>query len=212
MVLLAGAAGLMLAGLPVLAQAPPGGGGPGGGGGFQMSPEMQKFREQNKYKFQMQQQLRAISEINRDPTTAITSSQAKQLLAVYRPWTTKPKMTEEDAKGIMRSVKKVMTSKQLTAMGNVKPQRRGGGGPGGPGGPGGGQGGFNRAGGPGGPGGPGGQGGRPRPNLSQMKDPNFLSTKVDPNSPWTSRRADRNKRMIAMLEAKAKGGSATAKR
>ena len=37
--------GLLLA-LPVLAQGP-GGGGPGG------SPEMQKFREQNKYKFQI---------------------------------------------------------------------------------------------------------------------------------------------------------------
>src|SRR6187200_2624543 len=106
MVLLATAVGLTLAALPAGAQAPPGGGGPGGGG-FQMSPEMQKFREQNKYKMQMGQQLRAISEINRDPTTAINPAQAKQLLAIYRPWTTKPKMTEEDAKGIMRSVKKV---------------------------------------------------------------------------------------------------------
>jgi hypothetical protein len=45
-----------------------------------------------------------------------------------------------------------------------------------------------------------------------MKDVNFLSTKTDPNQPWTSRRAERNKRMIATLEAKAKGASATAKR
>ena len=45
-----------------------------------------------------------------------------------------------------------------------------------------------------------------------MKDANFLSTKVDPNNPRSSRRADANKRMIAMLESKARGGSATAKR
>src|SRR2546430_10964087 len=115
-----------------------------------------------------------------------------------------------------------MTAKQLTAMGNVKPQRGFGGGGGGfggrPGGGPGGPGGFGGrpGGGPGGPGGPGGAGRGPgggRPfDMSRMKDANFLSTKVDPKSPWTSRRADGNKRMMAMLEARAHGGSATAKR
>jgi hypothetical protein len=191
----------------------PGGGPPGGGGG--MPPQMQKFMAQNKYKMQMRQQIRAINEINRNPATAITSAQAKQLLGILKPWTTKPKMTEEDAKGIMRSVKKVMNARQLTAMGNVKPQRGFGGGGrqgGGPGGPGGGPGAFGGrpGGGPGGPGGPGGGGPRFDPN--RMKDMNFLSTKADPNNPRTSRRVEGNKRMIAMLEAKARGGSATAKR
>jgi hypothetical protein len=202
---------LSLATAPVLAQAPPGGGGPGGGG---MPPEFQKFMAQNKYKMQMRQQLRAINEINRDPATAITPGQAKQLLAVLKPWSAKPKMTEEDAKTIMRSVKKVMTPKQLTAMGNVKPQGRGGfgGGPGG--GSGGGGGGPQRAGGPGGgPGGPGGgPGGGRRFDPSRMKDANFLSTKVDPNNPFTQRRAQRNQQFLAMLEAKAKGAKTTAKR
>ena len=45
-----------------------------------------------------------------------------------------------------------------------------------------------------------------------MKDANFLSTKVDPKNPRSSRRAEANKRMIATLEARARGGSATAKR
>jgi hypothetical protein len=181
-----------------------------------MPPQMQKYMAQNKYKMQMRQQIRAINEINRNPATALTSAQAKQLLTVLKPWTAKPKMTEEDAKGIMRSVKKVMTARQLTAMGNVKPGRMGGGRPGGgPGGPGGGPGGFSgrpAGGGPGGGpragGGPGGRGFDP----SRMKDVNFLSTKVDPKNPRGSRRAEGNKRMIAMLEAKARGGSATAKR
>jgi hypothetical protein len=205
---------LSLAVMPVFAQAP--GGGPGGGGG--MPPAMQKFMEQTKYKRQMRQQLRAVAEINRNPNTALSPAQAKQLLAVLRPWTSKPKMTEEDAKGIMRSVKKVMTPRQLTALGNVKPQRGGGfgggrpgGGPGGPGG-----GGFGRAGGPGGgPGGPGGGGGGRRfdpARLAAMKDANFLSTKADPKDPRASRRVEANKRMIAMLEARARGGATTAKR
>jgi hypothetical protein len=199
---------LSLTVVPAIAQGPGGPGGPGGGG---MPPQFQKLMEQMKYRRQMRDQLRAISEINRDPSTAVKPVQAKQLLAILKPWTTKDKMSEEDAKGIMRSVKKVMTARQLTAMGNVKPQQRGFGGGGGRpgGGPGGGFGG-----GPGrGPGGPGGgPGGRPRFDLARMKDANFLSTKVDPSSPFGSRRAEGNKRMIAMLEARAHGGSATAKR
>jgi len=45
-----------------------------------------------------------------------------------------------------------------------------------------------------------------------MKDANFLSTKGDPSSPFGNRRAEGNKRMIAMLEARAHGAKATAKR
>jgi hypothetical protein len=205
--------GLSLAALPVMAQGPGGFGGPGGGG---MPPQMQKLMEQMKYRRQMRDQLRAINEINRDPSTAVTPVEAKKLLVILKPWTTKDKMTEEQAKGIMRSVKGVMTPRQLTAMGNVRPQRgfggRPGGGPGGrPGAPGG-PGGFagRPGGGPGGPGrGPGGGRGF---NLARMKDANFLSTKSDPSSPFGSRRAEGNKRMLAMLEARAHGAKATAKR
>jgi hypothetical protein len=204
---------LLALAVSVTAQVP--GGGPGGGGG--MPPQMQKFMAQNKYKMQMRQQIRAINEINRNPATAITATQAKQLLGILKPWTAKPKMTEEDAKGIMRSVKKVMNARQLTAMGNVKPQRGFGGGGGRPGGGPGGPGAFGGRPGGGGPGGPGGPGGGPggggrRFDPSRMKDVNFLSTKADPNNPRGSRRVESNKRMIAMLEAKARGGSATAKR
>ena len=215
---LAGAV-LSLAVAPAIAQGPGGFGGPGGGG---MPPQFQKFMEQTKYKRQMRDQLRAISEINRDPGTAVKPGQAKQLLAILRPWNTRDKMSEEDAKSIMRSVKKVMTAKQLNAMAKVKPQRgfggggggfgRPGGGPGG-GGPGGGGFAGRPGGGPGGPGGPGGGPGGRRPfDLSRMKDANFLRTKVDLKEPRTARRAEGNKRLMAMLEARAHGASTTAKR
>jgi hypothetical protein len=200
-----------LAAVPTLAQGPPPGGPPGG-----MPPEFQKMRAQSQYRRQMRDQLRAVSEINRGPATALTPIQAKQLLAIVKPWTTKAKMTEEDAKTIMRSVKKVLTPRQLTAMASVKPQRGFGGGPGGrpsgfgpggPGGPGGGPpGGFR----PGGPGGPG-RGFDPSRMAAQMKTANFLSTRVDPNNPMSARRAEGNKALVRMLETRARS-VATAKR
>src|SRR5689334_15412747 len=61
---------LSLVVLPAMAQAP---GGPGGGG---MPPQFQKFMEQTKYRRQMRGQLRAIGEINRDPATAVSPTQA----------------------------------------------------------------------------------------------------------------------------------------
>jgi hypothetical protein len=213
---------LLALALSTLAQGPPGGGPPGGGPPGGMPPEFQKMMAQVKYRRQMRDQLRAVSEINRDPATALSPAQAKQLLGIVKPWTTKPAMTEEDAKGIMRSVKKVMTSRQLNAMAQVKPTRGFGGGPGGPGGrggfggppggggPGGTPGGFRPGGGPPGGGTPGGF--NPSRMAAQMKTANFLSTKVDPNNPRSARRAEGNKALIAMLENRAKGGATTAKR
>src|SRR5207249_11151322 len=88
--ILAGAL-VSLAMAPAMAQGPGGPGGPGGGG---MPPQFQKFMEQTKYKRQMRGQLRAISEINRDPGTALSPPQAKQLLAILKPWTTKDRSEE----------------------------------------------------------------------------------------------------------------------
>jgi len=45
-----------------------------------------------------------------------------------------------------------------------------------------------------------------------MKDANFLSTKVDPNNPRSQGRAEGNQRIIAMLETRARGATAHAKR
>jgi hypothetical protein len=213
--ILAGVVLALAAGCPLGVAFAQGPGGPEGGAG--MPPQVQKFMEATKYKRQLRNQFRAIEELNRDPSTAVNPTQAKQLLAILKPWTTRDTMTEEQAKGLILKVKGVMKARQLTAMGNYKPPQRGGfgggggrpgGGPGGPGGPGGGF--AGRPGGPGGPGGP--VGGRRQFDFNRMKTANFLSTKVDPNNPGSQRRAESNQRMIAMLEGRAHGAVAHAKR
>jgi hypothetical protein len=207
--------------LPAGAQGPGGGpggpGGPGGGGGA----AFQKFREQHKYTFQLTRMLRGLQELEKEPKNALTPTQAKGILAVLKPWQTKEKMTQDDAKNVMKGVKKVLTPAQLNVLSRV-PERGGfggrGGGGGGFGGPGGGgppgagpggggpPGGF-RAGGPGGgPGGPGGGGRRFDP--AQMKNFNPLLTKADPNNPMASRRVERNKQMYSMLSERASGKTA----
>jgi hypothetical protein len=45
-----------------------------------------------------------------------------------------------------------------------------------------------------------------------MVNANFLSTKAEPSNPFSSRRAQANQRMIAMLETRAHGATAHAKR
>jgi hypothetical protein len=46
--------------------------------------------------------------------------------------------------------------------------------------------------------------------MSAMRDANILSTQVDPDMPWGSRRAEANQRLIAMLEDRARGGGTSA--
>ena len=99
------AATLMMAALvtgPVMAQ--------GGMGGFQMPPEltkaMDKMRTARKNRMMIGRTVRAISELNKDPKTALTKDQAKKVSAVLDKWAKKPDMTEDQAKQV---------SKELTA-------------------------------------------------------------------------------------------------
>jgi hypothetical protein len=167
--------------------------------------------------------LRGINELDKDSATALTQPQAKQVLAVLKPWQTKPKMTQDDAKNVMKGVKKVLSTRQLNALSRVQdrgPGSRGGPGGGGFGGPpGGGPGGGGFGGPPGGgpPGGfrangGGGQGGRRRFDPAAMKNFNPLLTKADPNNPMASRRVERNKRMFADLQARASGKATTVRK
>ncbi len=176
--------------------------------GEERPPAVRQRSARSPHKLQLRQQLRALGEINRDSATAVTPDQAKQLLAVLKPWTTKDKMTEEDTKTIIRSVQRLMTERQLNAMAQVRPQRgRGFGGPGG------GEGRRERFRGPRGPEGAdrrgreGGPARFDRSRMNAMRDANILSTQVDPEMPWASRRAEANQRLIAMLEARAQGGT-----
>jgi len=196
---------LMLLAAPLLAQGPLPGGPP---------PEFRQMMSQMQYRRQLRRQIRAIDDMNRDPATALSPGQARQLLGILKPWTTKPRMTEADAQSIMRSIRKLLTPRQATIIANFRP-RRGFGGPGGFGGP---PPGFRGRGGAGGPGGPPGfRPGGPPPGFdparmaARLKTENFLSTKVQPDNPMSERRAQENKALMTMLESHAHGGK-TARR
>lgn len=200
------AAALLLLAAPVLAQGPPPGGTMGG-----PPPEFRQMMAQMQYRRQLRAQIRAIDEMNRDPATALSPAQAKQLLGIVKPWTTRPRMTEADAQSIIRSIRKLLTPRQATLVANARP-RRGFGGPVGPGGPGGPPPGFRGEGRRGGPEGrPGFRPGGPPPGFdparmaARLKAENFLSTKAEPENPFSARRAEENKAMLAMLEACAHG-------
>jgi hypothetical protein len=216
----------MAAPRPAAAQVP--GGGPGGGPPGGNMAAFQKFREQHKYTFQLTRMLRGLGELDKDSATALTPTQAKGVLAVLKPWQTKPKMTQDDAKNVMKGVKKVLTARQLNALSRVQDRGFGGGGRGGPGGggpPGGAPGGGGFGGPPGGgpPGGgpPGGfrgaggggpGGGMRRFDPATMKNFNPLLTKADSSNPMAGRRVERNKRMFAELEQRASGKTTAARR
>src|ERR1700693_989575 len=94
---------------PVLAQGPGGPGGPGGGG---MDPalraKMQKYMDQAKNHMKLGQMVRGIQELDKDKATALKPAQAKQLLAIVKPWQSKDKMTEDQAKSAIISIQKVL--------------------------------------------------------------------------------------------------------
>jgi hypothetical protein len=196
---------------PAFAAPAPGAGGPGGAG-FQPSPEMQKLREQTKYhnKLGMILGARGFQELEKDKSTAITAAQAKHLLAIVKPWQSKDKMTEDQAKDVIKSVQKVLTPKQLTVIGKL-PERGFGGGRGGGGGRPGGPGAGARQGGPGGPGGGGPGGARPGGgpggrgfNLDALKTANPFATKAaDPSNQFASFRIARAKWVASALAARA---------
>ncbi|MCS6862034.1 MAG: hypothetical protein NZT92_17140, partial [Abditibacteriales bacterium] len=152
-----------------------GGGGGFGGGGRQPSPKMQLGRL-----------LRDIGELEKANKKPLTKEQAKKIVAAIKPWEKKPKMTDEEAKALRKTIHDILTTAQKNELDKMAAQNRrmggggpggggfgggpggfggpGGGGPGGGGGFGGGPGGF---GGPGG-GGPGGGGGQPSPQQQQQ--------------------------------------------
>jgi hypothetical protein len=163
------------------------------GGGGQASA----MREKYKYTFQLMTMVRHIGEINKDKKYTLTPAQAKSVLAVLKPWRSKPKMTQDQAKGISKSLKKVFTADQLNAMARIKShfgQGPGGHGPGGPGGPGG-----QRA------GGPNGQGGQRHFDPNAMKDFNPFYTKVAAGDKRAAERAKRWNEFFAALQKQAKG-------
>lgn len=171
--------------------------GPGGDGSGQFAA----FREQHKYTFQLMQMVRHIGDINRDPKYALTQVQAKRVLAVLKPLRSKSKLSQDQAKQALKSLKVIFTVAQLNAMARIKAPKRMSGGQRPGGGP------------PGGFGGQGAPGGNrpagPRMDSAQMKDFNPFYAKVSKSDPRSAFGAKRWNDFFSKLEAKAKGAKVT---
>lgn len=133
----------------VHAQRPGGGGGMGGG-------------NRNSPKRRLSGLWRNIGELEKSKTP-LTKAQAKRVVALVRPWSSKPKMTDAQAKALYMSMNAVLTTSQKNEMDKMGAMRRRtarGDREGGPGG---------QRGGPGGPGGPGGANFDPARMRAQMQ-------------------------------------------
>ena len=219
-----GAAAVLALGTTVAhAQGGGGFGGGGGQGGPPMSPaamaKMQAFRkfgDSHKNYRTLTRTMGAVEEMDKDAATKITKPEAQKMLAVIKPWLTKPVMKDDDAKAVNNALAKTLTVAQLKKMAAASARQggRGGGGQGGPGGGGGGRpgggGGGGFGGGPGGgggaPGGGGAGGGRPRFDMSKLPDPkeyNPLNVNSYPNSPMSERGKKRVTDFLALLKSRA---------
>ncbi len=146
------------------------------------------IREKYKYTFQLMTMVRHIGEINKDKKYTLTPAQAKSVLAILKPWRTKPKMTQDQAKTVAKNLKKVFTASQLNAMARIKSH-------------------FGQGPRPGGQGGdrPRNQnGGQHRFDPNRFKDVNPFYTKIDKNDPRSAERVKRWNEFFAGLEARAK--------
>ena len=154
------------------------------------SSQFSAMREKYKYTFQLMTMVRHIEEVNKDKKYTLTSTQAKKMLAIFTPWRSKPKMTQDQAKGVARKLKTVLTVNQLNAMARIKPHV--GRGP-------------DRGRGPGGgpPRDPQAGGRHFDPNA--MKDFNPFYSKVPKGDTRAAERAKRWNEFFAALQKKAKG-------
>ena len=189
------------------------GGGFGGGGGMQMTPAMQakfaayrKFGDSHKNYRTLTRTLGAVAEMDKDPATKITKPEAQKMLAVIKPWMSKPVMKDDDAKAVNNALAKTLTVPQLKKMAAASARQGGGGGrPGGGGGgrPGGGGGGGGFGGGGQGGGRPGGGGGFDPSKLPDPKEYNPLNVNSYPKSPMSERGKKRVTDFITMLKSRA---------
>jgi hypothetical protein len=164
--------------------------GPGGGGQFA------QFREKNKYTFQLMSMVRHIGEIDKDAKYRLSPDQARRVLKVLDPLRARPKMTQDQAKDALRSLKPIFNINQLNAMARIKPPQFGGGqrGQGGPGGQG-----MGR---------PGGNGQRRPMDMNAMKDFNPFYAKAAPGG-FGAERAKRTQLFITTLHERAEGDRPT---
>jgi len=101
----------------VWAQAPGGFG--GGGSAMRNSP-----------KRRLTGLVRNIGELEKARKAPLSKDQAKKVVAAIKPWQTRPKMTEDEAKGLYMKINAVLTTKQKNELDKMAAQNRrfGGGG------------------------------------------------------------------------------------
>jgi hypothetical protein len=133
--------------------------GPGGG----MPPEIAakikawgKWRDAHKGISNVQTLFYQVEQMDKEKGYELNKVQSGKLLGIIKPWRTKPEMSDDQAKAMMKSVTGMLTDKQVKKMTTIQPPwaRQGGGG--GAGGGGGRPGGGGAGGGGGRPGGAGG--------------------------------------------------------
>lgn len=191
---------------------PPGGG--GGPGGFQPTPEMMAafkkmgaWRDNHKNITNLNQSMRAIMDMDKEPATKLTKDQAKKMWAAVGPWQSKTVMTDEQARGVLKQMTAPLNVTQIKKYAAVQAEQAsrrggfGGGGRPGGGGPPGGGGGFGGGGG-GRPGGGGGGGRGFDPSRMQMKEYNPLNVSSYPDF-MKERGGKRTTEFIALLKSRA---------
>jgi uncharacterized membrane protein YgcG len=149
----------------------------------------QKFRETHKNFEYLQQTLAGINEMEKYPTTRLTKDQAKQILAVIKPWRNRPVMTNEQAGQVNKALNKPLTLDQVKKVATAPNMMRGGRGFGG------------RAGGGGG-GGAGG-GGQRRPgqfDFSKFPDPKEYNPLNPASLPFEQFRPMATQRMNELMK------------
>lgn len=103
-------------------------------GGSNMRERFTQFREEHRYTFMLMQLASGIVRLEDDPAHAVSSAQAKQLLAVLQPLRTQPTLTQDEAKNTIKAIQSILTAEQRDAINKLQPERnRQQGGPGAPG-------------------------------------------------------------------------------
>ena len=111
-----------------------------GGFGGGMPPEIAakikawgKWREAHKGISNVQTLVYQVEQLDKQPGFELNKQQASKLLGVIKPWRNKPEMSDDQAKGVMKSVTGMLSDKQVKKLTTIQPPwaRQGGGGGGG---------------------------------------------------------------------------------
>ncbi|MEI6519284.1 MAG: hypothetical protein WCO98_04505 [bacterium] len=148
----------------------------GAAGGTDMRAQMEQFRADHKFTFQLTRLVGNIGRLDGETDTPLTQDQAKKILAQLEPLRKATSMNQDEAKDNIKKLQEVLTTDQRDNIAKMKERTRRFNGPGGGGGQGGGQGAAGGQGGqsaPGAAGAAGGQGGQGRRGGGFKMEQNF---------------------------------------